>query len=203
MKYFFTIIIVTTIFFLNIAPTFAQSNITPTQDTITINGTVVNNFYKNALRTNSNNDALLVDNQKYQVTYIAPDKKFLITILEDPFEKNSQDAQKELLNVLNIPESEACWLDISISAYKTLEETKLGFIEPSFCTKHQSRRMRDKTTDVNLDGTTNTIDYILVLNEYGRKEVDIPSDINGDMKINTLDLTLVIYDLGKPKSLQL
>ena len=178
------------------------SNVFAGQNKIPINSISVNNFMETAKKT-ANNDYLLAKTDAYMTLYQTQFKTFLITVYKTPFQDHRQEAENQLLDILGVTKQEACWLKITIGAYKTLKESALGLQEPSFCSQHQSRRIRDKATDVNRDGTTNTIDLVRVLLSYGKTDVDIPEDINGDMVVNPLDLSLVFKNLGVATSPQL
>ncbi len=45
--------------------------------------------------------------------------------------------------------------------------------------------------DLNNDGTCNTFDLFIVLDNYGKNGLDLPGDVNGDNKVNALDYTLM------------
>src|SRR3989338_11350290 len=171
-------------------PIMAQTTL---PDTIVINQITINNPAKIALVKNENN-FLIFDNPDYQIVYM-PDSKneFLVDIKNDNFNKFRLDAQSKLLEILGTTESDVCWLYVVITSTNRGDTTHWGKnFEPSFCFRHQSRRLRDNSTDVNIDDTTNILDYALVLINYGKSNVDISEDVNGDNMINSRDLSLVL-----------
>jgi hypothetical protein len=89
----------------------------PQSDTIFISNTEVSNFYKTAKKIGESGEIYLSNNnpERYQILYMESFDQFLISILAGPFQTVREEAEQDLLRQLNIPQDEACALDVSIT----------------------------------------------------------------------------------------
>lgn len=162
--------------------------------TFTINQISVNDFRQTALFNKAAGIYTLTDNADYKTVFNTVDSVFTIFVNRD-YKASSDAAVAELMGThLKVEADKACWLSIHILAWGE-DKGKYPIAEPSICKAHVSRRVRDKQTDINGDGKTNTIDYALILQRYDSKS-DIKEDVNGDGIVNALDLSLVTTNLN-------
>lgn len=102
--------------------------------TINISNVELRNFEANPVRSNTENDSLIVDNDDYQIAYVKAYNQFLITINNKDFENTRQKAEAEFLKNLNITSDAACKLNVSISTPTFANPDLSGQIFPlSFC----------------------------------------------------------------------
>ena len=78
-------------------------------------GVVVNNFYRDAVRIVERSYVVLREEAGYNVGYSRVDGRFMITILAAPVGENREAAERALLAVLGIGQSEACRLPVSVT----------------------------------------------------------------------------------------
>lgn len=108
--------------------------ITPVGDKINISGITVNDFRKTPVEVNDKNDTLIVDNEKFQIVYLAQFNKFLITILSSPFEQVRKEGELEFLKVLGISQEDACKLTVEVNTTQFANPDFSGTAFPlSFC----------------------------------------------------------------------
>lgn len=123
---------------IELIPTIPKPTVTPfnlpTSEKIIINDVSINNFYQEDIQKNPQNDALISQNNDYQIVYLPQFQQFLITILNPDFEKTKVTAEAAFLKQLGITEDEACKLSVSISTPLFINENLSGQIFPlSFC----------------------------------------------------------------------
>lgn len=173
---------------------FIASSSTIHAATFKINEIEVNDFRLAAGFDKNSQIYTLSDNDNYKTVFNAFDSVFTIFVNRD-YKTNSDSAVAELMKTyLKVEPNKACWLSIHILAWGD-DKGKYPIAEPSLCSGHMSRRQRDKITDINGDGKTNTLDYALILRKYDQK-ADQKEDVNGDGIINALDLSLVTTNLN-------
>ena len=97
-------------------------------------GVRVNNFYKNAVEIYPWRDVDLKRQDGYQITYVASEERFYITINDAPVDKNIAAAEAAFLSSLGISRAEACrlsvWLAVMGNVDANLSGRNLGL---SFC----------------------------------------------------------------------
>ena len=104
------------------------------QETINVSGVTVNNYYKGAIVTAPDGYALFEVNENYKFSYIPVDNSFLISIIENPFDKVRIEAETAFLKKLNITQKEACRLNVSVSTNIRIDPGRAGVNYPiSFC----------------------------------------------------------------------
>ena len=119
-----------------VKPTITQKPfITPSGETMEVDGVEINNIYKTPVKETPQFDALIVNNEKYQIAYLQQFQKFLITILDPNFKETQVVAEKDFLDKLSISSQDACKLSVEISTPRSVNEDLAGKIFPlSFCT---------------------------------------------------------------------
>ncbi len=101
---------------------------------ININGVLVKDFYATSQRITDKNDAILVENSDYIISYVYEFDEFLITILASPFPELQKQAQAKLISLLDIGEQEACRLKASLTTPYFANREYSGKSYPlSFC----------------------------------------------------------------------
>ena len=116
-----------------------QENLSPTptipsEQLLKISGVEVNNFKKSAVKISPEGDVLIADSPNYQISYIAMDELFIISINSSPFDKIRLDAEAEFLRQLDISESTACSLNVQESTPRFANPELAGqSFGPSFC----------------------------------------------------------------------
>ncbi len=163
--------------------------------TFKINEIEVNDFRESTQYSKSSRVYTLEENENYRMVFNSFDSVFTIFVFQEDYKTHVDTATKSLLEThLKIDKKQACWLKINILGMGALRD-KYPITEPQFCITHVSRRQRDKKTDMNNDGKTNSIDYALILQKYNA-QADIKEDVNGDGIVNALDLSLVTTNLN-------
>lgn len=111
----------------------SASNDIPDEKQLNINGTNINNFYPKAKYINKQNDALIVDNPDYQIVYLAPFNKFLISIKSSDFNSVLVKAEQSFLDKLKVDKETACRLPVEINSPIGLGGTGQILSTFSFC----------------------------------------------------------------------
>ena len=94
---------------------------------------VSNNFLNNPVEKTPSS-TLVANNPLYQVIYFGIDKSFLITLLSKPLKQGRADAEQALLAKLNISQSQACNLKISVNVTNDVDQSLAGReLGLSFC----------------------------------------------------------------------
>ena len=108
----------------------------PTLSYIYISGVKVKSFYSRTDTIDINKDEYLVRKNEYLIYYIPKQNIFFIHILGSPFPTLRQQAEKELLSILQITKEDACKLNVKIATYsdKNLEYANKYYLF-SFCTQ--------------------------------------------------------------------
>lgn len=110
------------------------SFVVPTGETIKISQVEVKNFYQSLVNKNNQEDALIIDNENYQITYLAQFNKFLITILNPSFTEIKIEAENIFLDALEITKDQACNLNVEISTPNFVNQEYAGEVfSLSFC----------------------------------------------------------------------
>ena len=92
------------------------------------------NFYKSAQEITPQNDALLIENEEFQILYYVADTSFSITILATPINTIRQKAEAEFLKQLGVTKEKACQLKVSVGAPYWVDEVfDGGEMGLSFC----------------------------------------------------------------------
>lgn len=92
------------------------------------------NFYKIALKSNSNGDLLIEETDDYHLVYFPGGSYFLINILSPNYNQARERAENRLIEILGINEVEACRLRITVATPLSINPDKKGVILPlSFC----------------------------------------------------------------------
>lgn len=121
----------------NEAPTAPPTPVT-TADKIKINGIAVKNFYSEAVKTNSNGDVLIVDNPRYQISYLKQFEQFKITILGADFEAIKNEAENKFLIVTSLDKQNACRLNVEEDVLSSAGGRYAGSVFPlSFCADNE------------------------------------------------------------------
>lgn len=100
----------------------------------TAHGTVeVNNFYK--ISQGYSGDALIVrSTPQFQIIYNSETGAFAIYIVAGPVDAARGAAEKDLVNVLGVPEKDTCFLNVSWSVSPAVGSGLSGVARPlSFC----------------------------------------------------------------------
>lgn len=90
---------------------------------------IVKNFYNNPQTYvfDKEKDALIKDHPDYQIQYLTQGNGFLISIINGKEPKNTRaDAEKELLNILQITKSDACKLTMTVAVSKDISQNLAG-----------------------------------------------------------------------------
>lgn len=99
-----------------------------------VDGVKINNIYKTPVKETPQFDALIVNNEKYQIVYLQKFSKFLITIYDSDFDKTKAIAEKDFLDKLGIDQTAACKLTVEINTIQSVNKELAGKIFPlSFC----------------------------------------------------------------------
>lgn len=119
----------------SVKPTITQKPfITPSGETMEVGGVKINNIYKTPVKETPQFDALIVNNEKYQIVYLQKFSKFLITIYDSDFDKTKAIAEKDFLDKLGIDQAAACKLTVEINTIQSVNKELAGKIFPlSFC----------------------------------------------------------------------
>lgn len=187
-KLFTTILTLTLLYMTHVVPiSLAQS---PSR--ISINSVSVADFTKNPLAKAADGSILIASEDGFQIVYFPQfDHEFLLDIQISPFPAIREKAEKKLLAVLSISQADACKLYVVVATSSK--------VNPQWGAKNYSLSFCESTVraDVNADGSVNTIDYALVIKQYGKTQTDVvPQDVNRDFKIDAVDLSSVVERLG-------
>ena len=99
-----------------------------------INNTEIKNVYKNAIDINDVGDVVFSETDSSQLVYHPKDNFFLISILDSPFESARLAAEQQFLQSLEISESEACKLNVSVTTPRFANPEEAGRnYKLSFC----------------------------------------------------------------------
>jgi hypothetical protein len=112
---------------------------TPTKepDDLILSGIPVDNFYKDAARILPNNDVVLVENENYQIVYLAEFEEFNISITGKNFDLLQKEAEKIFLEKVGLDPANACRLTIVVTAPAYAKHEYAGIqLTPSFCEQH-------------------------------------------------------------------
>lgn len=166
---------------------------------IKINKILINDPSSFAQTIDSENNMILFQNTDYQIVYMPKfNHEFLIDIKSDNFDQSTKDSFSKLGELLGIDDNDLCWMYIIITSSNKEDANNFAKnYEPAQCNDHRSRRKRDKSTDINKDGVTNSLDYAFVLRRYSTFSEEEISDINGDKIVNALDVSLIFNNLGE------
>lgn len=114
------------------------SPILPSGEKVKISEVEMNNFFKSGRKINNNGDVLVVDNERFQILYLAPFQQFLISILASPFDNIKKEAETDFLHSLAINEDQACKLEVWVNTTQFTNPDYAGRDYPlSFCEKKQ------------------------------------------------------------------
>jgi hypothetical protein len=112
---------------------------TQEQDRMTIptkNGNVsTKNIYKSLPSSSTQNGVTMRDNSNYHMAfYPTPQPGFVITIMNPSIQKTRDTAEKDFLEILDIPQEDACKLSVSLAVPFTINEAASGIdYGLSFC----------------------------------------------------------------------
>jgi len=87
----------------------------PQGETIQSSGQQISNVYNTAKEVTLQTDAIMADNENYQIMYFKFSDEFLVTILGSPFESFQKMAERDLISQLKIDENTACRLKVSVT----------------------------------------------------------------------------------------
>lgn len=82
---------------------------------IDINGVETNDFVENALDIDTVGDVYFAENANYQILYMSEYKKFLISVLAQPFDVVRKEAEQDFIRTLGISEAQACTLPVEVT----------------------------------------------------------------------------------------
>lgn len=106
----------------------------PVSPSLTVDGVKVDNFYKQGTVIDTNGDVSVQKTKDFEIVYLAPFEEFIIDILASPFEVIRPQAEQAFLKQLNITQTEACKLTVSVSTTTTANPNDSGRRHPlSFC----------------------------------------------------------------------
>ncbi len=70
--------------------------------------------------------SVIEQNENFSIVYFSSDKSFIITILSQPLEQNRQLAEEEFLNKLQIQQTDACKLKVSLTVPASVNSQLAG-----------------------------------------------------------------------------
>lgn len=101
---------------------------------ITISEIQVNDFFKQAQKTNISGDVAFGENEKYRIVYLKKFNQFLINILSSPFPRIRMEAENAFIETLGITKDQACMLNVSVGTPYSVNPEYSGIkYSLSFC----------------------------------------------------------------------
>lgn len=103
--------------------------------TISINGVIMDNFYKTSTPFNPQGDRILDStNDNYRIFFISSSNEFLLTITGSGFAQNRAAAEQAFLQALNLSPENACKLHVVVQTISSVNSQEAGQDYPlSFC----------------------------------------------------------------------
>ena len=106
----------------------------PTLDIGTSGGSVrVKNFYLTALGIEEGHEVVLKDSPAYTISYLRRESNFWIILNSAPVASSRAAAEKDLLAVLDIPQTTACRLAVTVVVPTTVDPNAPPKSRLSFC----------------------------------------------------------------------
>lgn len=145
-------------------------------------------------QTPSQEPKILYQDRQYKIIYQPQAHNYLIVILQKGFGEIRTIAEAKFLALLKVNKDEVCEFKVSIvTPYSVNPVESLTTKGLSFCQGFQKPgKTKFRSTDLNGDGVTNTLDYSLILINYRKTPIDERADINADGKVNALDASIVL-----------
>ncbi|KKQ97984.1 MAG: hypothetical protein UT24_C0005G0002 [Candidatus Woesebacteria bacterium GW2011_GWB1_39_12] len=81
---------------------------------------------KSSQKINDNGDLLISETKNYKVIYFPKNNQVFVSILSSPFSKFREEAEKELLEVLDIDSDTSCKLNVLITTPRFVNPEEAG-----------------------------------------------------------------------------